>query len=203
MRSIAPAFSYCLIFANANNRDDLSDIWHFHLECQKAVHNASEQLLGMIRLQWLIDTIENKISPAGFGLMCRIAQADRLGAICIEIAKFWQQQFENQAENAQRRDENCTAFTLLKMAEFSMGKLTEIQRETVENIGKMIAQSQQGKVVQNQIIPAQIKTHFGRGEGWLIALHFVINHAQHRNPNTDNLLIFRLCWHVFKHLGFK
>ena len=200
---MAPAFSYCLIFASAKHRNQLSDIWHFHLECEKAVQAASEQLLGMIRLQWLADTLEKNQSAAGFTLISRVLNDPLLQDSCLKIVHFWQGQIEMQTGEKGRVLENATAFTCTQMMQVLIDPLSDTQQTCIQSIGREIAQSQKTVPITQAITPNQITTSFGSHAGWVLALHFVSHYATQANPNTDPLLIFKLFWFVFKHSAFR
>lgn len=203
LKEIAPAFSYCLIFASAKHRNQLSDIWHFHLECEKAVQAASEQLLGMIRLQWLADTLEKNQSAAGFTLISRVLNDPLLQDSCLKIVHFWQGQIEMQTGSKSRVLENATAFTCTQMMQVLIDPLSDAQQTLMQSIGREIAQSQNAVPITQAITPSQITTSFGSHAGWVLALHFVSHYAIQANPNTNPLLIFKLFWFVFKHSAFK
>lgn len=203
LRDKAPVFALSLIFAPAQHRDVLSDIWLLHLECRKAASVTSETLLGMMRLQWLSDAVENQQSPTGDDVLARIAQYDEYRDFFTRLIICWRDSFEMPSSDKHTQDAQATSGCLLLMAELISGDLTDAQKNHVQQIGAAIAHSQSGAPVQNTPEPGEIRRQFGRDAGWLLAAAYVAEQAEKRNVSEDNLLIFRLCWHVIRHMKFS
>lgn len=157
----------------------------------------------MIRLQWLVDTLEQNQSAAGFTLISRILNDPLLQDSCLKIVHFWQGQIEMQTGEKSRVLENATAFTCTQMMQVLIDPLSDAQQTLIQSIGREIAQSQNAVPITQAITPSQITTSFGSHAGWVLALHFVSHYAIQTNPNTNPLLIFKLFWFVFKHSAFK
>ena len=203
LRDKAPVFALSLIFAPAQHRDVLSDIWLLHLECRKAATVTSETLLGMMRLQWLSDAVENHQSPTGDDVLARIAQYSDYQDFFSRLIDCWRDSFEMPSSDKHTQDAQATSGCFSLMAELISGGLTDAQQNCVQQIGAAIAHSQSGASLQHIPEPGGIRHQFGKNAGWLLAAGYLAEQAEKRNLSEDNLLIFRLCWHVIRYMKFS
>ena len=186
LREADRELALALLFSPAKTRDILADRLNLALECESAIHIASEPMLAAIRLQWWVEAIEtgrHEQVPLMLRLSARIEAGEVDAAELTEQIGLWQDRLATAPEDAG----SCWA------ACFAM--LAPNHAEAARTIAHCLFAD--GPPPDN----AMIEGCGGSQMRWLWMLAKLCHHRQRHTGREDPLLVWRmLAWRM---LGWR
>ena len=183
LREADRELALALLFSPAKNRDILADRLNLALECESAIHIASEPMLAAIRLQWWVEAIEtgrHEQVPLMLRLSARIEAGEVDAAELTEQIGLWQDRLATAPEDAG----SCWA------ACFAM--LAPNHAEAARTIAHCLFAD--GPPPDN----AMIEECGGSQMRWLWMLAKLCHHRQRHTGREDPLLVWRMLgWRIF------
>ena len=194
LRSEAPSFALCLLFAPTSVRELLSDLFRLALECEAASERASEPILAIMRLTALSEMMTADSPPAGNALLSDIHR--HKGGNSFEffekLPDIWIRHLQNGVGQAELWGDVLTDMFR------ASGPASAEQADIARQVGYAISASRAGTEMPTALSARSIHSVCGADANWLLALNAVSHRAQKYDISSDTLLIFRLFWLVLR-----
>ena len=186
LREADRELALALLISPAKKRDILADRLNLALECESAIHIASEPMLAAIRLQWWVEAIEtgrHEQVPLMLRLSARIEAGEVDSASLTEQIGLWQDRLASAPEDSG----SCWAGCFAMLAPHH----TEAAKTTANGLFG------DGPPPDT----AMLASLGGSETRWLWMLAKLCHHRQRHTGREDPLLVWRmLAWRM---LGWR